>query len=229
MQRARIIVADNEVSLAGLLMESLRGKVEKVVATPMPGELLNSLETGNFDLVMVDITLEGQANNDLIKRICNTAPNVSVIAMTDETGLEKCFDQMKQHPECFCLMRPYSQEELVLLTLRALDLRKAKLEHARITEQLELQGADINAPKMPEQTPFDSQQLKRAKKVLRENAVLPIEKAFVIDALKRNEFNVTKASRQVGMQRPNFQALMRKHNLKLSILRQKAADLKSSI
>jgi DNA-binding NtrC family response regulator len=62
--------------------------------------------------------------------------------------------------------------------------------------------------------PFRSEELKEIKKHLREKAVEDIEKAFVVKALERNHWNVTRAAEEVGMLRPNFQALMRKYNLR---------------
>ncbi len=58
--------------------------------------------------------------------------------------------------------------------------------------------------------PSTTEELKEAKRRLREEAVLPIEKSFVIEALKRSEWNITRAAAEVGMLRPNFQALMKK-------------------
>jgi DNA-binding NtrC family response regulator len=40
-----------------------------------------------------------------------------------------------------------------------------------------------------------------------------VERRFVMEALKRNDGNVTRAAAEVGMQRPNFQALMREHHI----------------
>jgi transcriptional regulator with GAF, ATPase, and Fis domain len=37
---------------------------------------------------------------------------------------------------------------------------------------------------------------------------------FVLEALQRNDWNVTRAAQDVNIQRPNFQALMRKHAIK---------------
>ena len=37
---------------------------------------------------------------------------------------------------------------------------------------------------------------------------------FVVRALERNQGNVSRAAREVGMQRPNFQALMRRHRVR---------------
>lgn len=62
--------------------------------------------------------------------------------------------------------------------------------------------------------PSTSEGLKELKKQLREKAVEQVEKAFVIRALERNRWNVTRAAEEVGMLRPNFQALMRKYNLR---------------
>lgn len=59
-------------------------------------------------------------------------------------------------------------------------------------------------------TPVNSEELKEAKRKVREQAVEPIEKAFVLAALERNQWNVTKAAEETGMLRPNFQALLKK-------------------
>jgi transcriptional regulator with GAF, ATPase, and Fis domain len=64
------------------------------------------------------------------------------------------------------------------------------------------------------QVPLTSDGLKELKKHLREKAVEDVERVFVLNALERNNWNVTRASEEVGMLRPNFQALMRKYNLR---------------
>ncbi len=63
--------------------------------------------------------------------------------------------------------------------------------------------------------PTTSEELKEIKKHIREKAVEEVEKAFVLNALERNNWNVTRAAEDVGMLRPNFQALMRKYNLRV--------------
>lgn len=57
-------------------------------------------------------------------------------------------------------------------------------------------------------------ELKVAKKQLRESSIQEIEKHFIIEALKRNEWNISRASREVNMQRTNFMALMKKYGIK---------------
>jgi len=82
------------------------------------------------------------------------------------------------------------------------------------TEQLPFAvTAEIAHPETP--IPKDSTQLKQIKKRMRESAVGSIEKSFLLDALIRNDWNITKSAKDVGMQRSNFQALMRKYNIKI--------------
>ena len=61
--------------------------------------------------------------------------------------------------------------------------------------------------------PKDSEELKNLKKKIRESSVQEIEKLFVEEALIRNNWNISKAAREVNMQRSNFQALMRKYRI----------------
>jgi DNA-binding NtrC family response regulator len=58
--------------------------------------------------------------------------------------------------------------------------------------------------------PQTAEELKEIKRRLREEAVLPAERSFILEALKRNDWNITRSAEDVGMQRPNFQAMMKK-------------------
>ncbi len=74
----------------------------------------------------------------------------------------------------------------------------------------------IDLPCAPEmEVPRTSDELKRIKKVTREKSVQEVEKAFVQESLRRNESNVTKSAQDAGMQRANFQALMKKHDIRV--------------
>jgi DNA-binding NtrC family response regulator len=70
-------------------------------------------------------------------------------------------------------------------------------------------------PQLALDVPRTGTELKRIKKVAREKSVETIEKAFVVEALKRNSWNVTRSAEETGMQRANFQALMKKYNIRI--------------
>ena len=75
---------------------------------------------------------------------------------------------------------------------------------------LELRSAEEEKYMELDCVPFSLEKLKETKKQIRERAVEPIEKAFVISALKRNNWNVSQAADETGMLRPNFHALLKK-------------------
>ncbi len=62
--------------------------------------------------------------------------------------------------------------------------------------------------------PATNEDLKRAKKEIRRKATDRIEADFVRAALERCDGNVTRAARETGLQRTNFQGMMKKHGIK---------------
>jgi len=75
----------------------------------------------------------------------------------------------------------------------------------------------VDPSRRPEEfaVPRTGDELKRLKKAAREKSVEEIEKQFVLEALKRNQWNVTKSAEDTGLQRPNFQALMKKYAIRV--------------
>ncbi len=61
--------------------------------------------------------------------------------------------------------------------------------------------------------PSTSQELKERKRQLRLAAVEEIERGFILQALQRSGWNIARAAADVDMQRPNFQALMRRYQI----------------
>ncbi len=98
------------------------------------------------------------------------------------------------------------------------------IERAVVLSQSELiQRADLELPGDDQRNkggqrkviPIDANELKEQKRRLREQAVVPLERAFLLSALDRNDWNVTRAAEEVGMQRPNFQAMLKKQGISI--------------
>jgi transcriptional regulator with GAF, ATPase, and Fis domain len=62
--------------------------------------------------------------------------------------------------------------------------------------------------------PRTNEELKAMKRTAHERACGELERRFVLEALGRNGWNVSRAARDTGMLRPNFHALMRKHGVR---------------
>ena len=83
------------------------------------------------------------------------------------------------------------------------------VRQAHLVNILEMQPlVDLNVPRT-------SEELKSVKKITRQKSVENVEKLFVLGALKRNGWSVTASAEETGMQRTNFQALMKKYDIRI--------------
>lgn len=92
--------------------------------------------------------------------------------------------------------------------------RSVVMCNGREIETLDL-GMDFHSKDLPPPVPRTAEELKFLKKTVRERAVLPAEKAFLLAAMERCNWNVTHAAEDTGMQRQNLQALLRKHDIRV--------------
>ncbi|MBU1162504.1 MAG: sigma-54 dependent transcriptional regulator [Proteobacteria bacterium] len=82
-------------------------------------------------------------------------------------------------------------------------------------KELPILGEMADIEELIDHVPETNDELKRVKKEIREKAILKVEKNFVMNALMKNDWNVTRAAQKVGLQRTNFQTLMKKYQVKL--------------
>ena len=80
-------------------------------------------------------------------------------------------------------------------------------------KDLPLLGEIREIDEMIESIPQTNEELKSLKKLIKQKAVNKVEKNFLLNALVKNSWNITKASKVTGMQRTNFQALVKKHKI----------------
>ncbi|MFH1860406.1 MAG: sigma 54-interacting transcriptional regulator [bacterium] len=61
--------------------------------------------------------------------------------------------------------------------------------------------------------PTTNEELRKLKSQARKDVIKNVERLFVVEALKRNNWNVTKTADDVGMKRQNLQTLIRKYQI----------------
>jgi transcriptional regulator with GAF, ATPase, and Fis domain len=93
--------------------------------------------------------------------------------------------------------------------------RAVILTNDHIVSQGHLASVLDMVPRLEANVPTSAAELKRVKKAIREKSVERVERLFVLEALKRNAWSVTRSAEETGMQRTNFQALMKKYHVRV--------------
>jgi DNA-binding NtrC family response regulator len=132
---------------------------------------------------------------------------------------------LKKHREVFkSRVFGVSEEALKLLTDSPWPGNVRELENTLVRAMI-LCGSDLIQPKdLPEELrreegkgglklPADREELKQMKKHVQQKAKEEIEKKFIIEALKQGGGNVLRSAERVGMDRRQFQNLIRKYGI----------------
>ena len=77
-------------------------------------------------------------------------------------------------------------------------------------ENLELFDSAEPPAELDDYVPTNAEALKEMKRHIRDRSVENVEKAFLIHALKRSNWNISRAAEETGMLRPNFQTMLKR-------------------
>jgi DNA-binding NtrC family response regulator len=114
-------------------------------------------------------------------------------------------------PEARELLESYSYpgnvRELANTIERAVVLAEGEIIQK---EDLELFDPGEQPGELVGYVPTSAEELREVKRHLRDRSVENVEKAFVIHALKRSNWNISRAAEETGMLRPNFQTMLKR-------------------
>jgi DNA-binding NtrC family response regulator len=110
MSKTRIMVVDDEL----IIRESLAGWLERdgyEVETAFSGEqALQKLSVTHYDIMLVDIKMEGMSGLDLLKEINENDLDTAVVMITAYGSISTAIDAMK-HGAVEYLLKPFDPEE----------------------------------------------------------------------------------------------------------------------
>jgi DNA-binding NtrC family response regulator len=164
---------------------------------------------GNYDLVLLDLKMPDLSGMEALERIREERPDVAVVIITGYATIQTSIEAVRKGAFDY-IPKPFTPEELSSVVSRAVAEREALARGEPLPDGRIPVGALLGA----EPVPLTVEDLKEVKRRVREAVYEQVERAFVRQALERTSGNVTRASVNVGMQRPNFHALMRKHGIR---------------
>lgn len=130
-ENERILIVDDDQSLGATLAELLRDNGFAADAISEPEKIDHVLETGLYDLAIVDLRMPGMSGQQVVRRIRETDPAIAVIMLTAYGTVNDVIDAFRAGVVDF-LIKPATGEQ-ILEVVRCGLLRTKLARRARPT------------------------------------------------------------------------------------------------
>ncbi len=134
MKRARILVVDDEL----IMRESLSGWLQRdghEVETAESGEeALDKIKEVRFDILLVDIKMEGMSGLDVLKRVKDDDPDVAIVMITAFGSISTAIEAIKNGAFDY-LLKPFDPHELGVLIEKIQESQAQAVENLYLREQ----------------------------------------------------------------------------------------------
>jgi DNA-binding NtrC family response regulator len=134
MGGTKILIVDDEL----VMRESLAGWLERdghSIDTARSGEeALAKLKTTRFDILLVDIKMEGISGLEVLKKVKADDPDVAIVMITAYGSISTAIDAIKNGAYDY-LLKPFDPNELGLLIEKIIDHQAQARENLFLREQ----------------------------------------------------------------------------------------------
>ncbi len=134
MQKTKILIVDDEL----IMRESLAGWLERdgyeVTKTASGEEALEVLKGSRFDILLVDIKMEGMSGLDVLKQVKESDPEVSVVMITAYGSISTAIEAMKNGAYDY-LLKPFEPDELGVLIEKITTFQAQARENLYLKQQ----------------------------------------------------------------------------------------------
>jgi two-component system, NtrC family, response regulator AtoC len=135
--KMHVLVIDDEPAICTALSFALEDSYQ-VVTTTDPDEGLRKIDNQPFDIVLLDLRIGNKSGLDVLQKIKQIAPNVTIIMMTAYSSIETSIEAIKKGAYYY-IEKPINIEELSLLLMRAAEFKQMSNQLETLHEELEFQ------------------------------------------------------------------------------------------
>ena len=138
MDSGRILVVDDELIMRKSLSRWIERDGYQVETAASGEEALEKIKDTRFDILLVDIKMEGMSGIDVLKRVKETDPDTAVIMITAYGSIATAIEAMKGGAQDY-LLKPFDPNELGLVIDKVRDMQAQTLETLYLKEQIRAQ------------------------------------------------------------------------------------------
>ena len=136
MDKATILIVDDEFSIRDILSQRLTEKGYKCTIASDGNSALRKLDAHEFDLALLDITMPGKSGTDVLREIQARYPDTAVIMITAIADVETAIKLMKMGAYDY-IIKPLDLNMLATSIDRVLDKRRLILDNKSYQLHLE--------------------------------------------------------------------------------------------
>jgi DNA-binding NtrC family response regulator len=134
MDQTRILIVDDEM----VIRESLSGWLERdgyIISAVSSGEkAIEILKTKGFDILLVDIQMDGISGMDVLKHVKEHYPDIDVIMITAFGSIPSAVQAMRLDAFDY-LLKPFDPEELGVLIQKVINHQDTEKENLFLREE----------------------------------------------------------------------------------------------
>lgn len=134
MTETRILVVDDEL----IIRESLTGWLKRdgfhVDSVESAEEALQILKASSFDIILLDIQLDGMSGLELLPKVKEAYPDIDVIMITAFGSVPTAVQAMKSHAYDY-ILKPFDPDELDVLIQKLVKHRATRKENEFLKEE----------------------------------------------------------------------------------------------
>lgn len=135
MDKARIMVIDDEESMCKFMQIMLKKEGYEVTTTQSSNQALDILKQRNHDLVIADLMMPELNGLELLAKVKNLDPEANFIVMTAYASVDTAIEALKKGAYDY-LTKPFKVDEIRILIKKALEQKQMKRENISLKKQL---------------------------------------------------------------------------------------------
>jgi DNA-binding NtrC family response regulator len=138
----RVLIADDQADVLEALKLLMKGEGYQIETVNSPGRLMDAVEAGEFDLVLMDLnytrdTTSGQEGLDLVPKIHAVDSTLPMVVMTAWGSIELAVEAMRRGARDF-VPKPWENARLLNIVRTQIDLCRSLRKEQRLAAENEL-------------------------------------------------------------------------------------------
>jgi two-component system, NtrC family, response regulator AlgB len=107
----RLLIIDDEANIRRMTAVALEGMGCETIGAGNRAEALKEMETGAFDVVFLDLKLDGESGLDLLPELLKLAPELQVVVFTAYASVETAVEAMRRGAVDY-VAKPFTPEQI---------------------------------------------------------------------------------------------------------------------